>query len=107
MSRNALNLMHTTFNKHHKVSHHHSHKLHYHFWQKTRRIKVIKCPPNYNPRRDITVMLFLYLKIAQIQTPTLKLQTVGLCVDLVGHFHDILLKFSMHLIMCISGHKCK
>ena len=54
MSRNALNLMHATFNKHHKVSRYHSHKLHYHLiWQKTLRIMVIKCPPNYNPRRDI------------------------------------------------------
>ena len=65
-----------------------------------RRIKVIKCPPNYNPRRDINSNVNPYLKITQIQTPTLKLQTVGLCVDLVGHFHGIYQNWAC-ILLCV------
>ena len=40
--KNALNQMHATLNKHHKESPPLSRKLHHHFWQEIRKIKVIK-----------------------------------------------------------------
>lgn len=45
--------MHAISNKLHKVSHHPPCKLDHHFWQEIRPIKVMKCPPDYDPRRDI------------------------------------------------------
>ena len=31
-----------------------SRKLYHHFWQEIRHIKVIKCPPNSSPQREIS-----------------------------------------------------
>ena len=52
-SRNARNYMLGGLNKGHKVSPRLSRKLHHHFWQEIRRIKVIKCPSNSSPQGDI------------------------------------------------------
>ena len=30
-------------------------KLHHHFWQELQAVKVIKCPPNSSPQRDINI----------------------------------------------------
>lgn len=45
-----------------------------------------KCPPNYNPGRDVNSNTNPNLKITRIQTLTLKLQTSSLRLDLAGHF---------------------
>ena len=101
MSRNAHNWMNTTFNKHHKVSHRPSHKLHHHFWGEVWTIKVIKYPPYCYPGRVINSSLNPHLKITQTQILTLKLQTGSLRLDLVGHFMT-LTKTECSLIMCIN-----
>ena len=86
MSRNAHNLMHGNFNKRHKLSRHPSCKLNHHFWQDIRTIKVIKCPSNYNPWRDINSNPNPSLTDNPNTTLTLKLQRGGLRLDLAGHF---------------------
>ena len=79
------------FNKDNKVSCRLSHKLHHHFWREIHRIKVIKCPPNYIPWRDINSNFNPNLKITWIQKLiALKSQTGGLHIDLLSRtFHDI------------------
>ena len=59
MPSSALNLMHTGFNKLHKMSSRPSRILHQHFWQEVyikgikRTIKGTKRPPNPSPQGDI------------------------------------------------------
>ena len=54
--------------------------------EKYGQIKVTKCPPNYYPWRVINSNPNPNLKIIRIQTPTPKLQTGGLCLNLAVHF---------------------
>ena len=53
MFRNALDQTHADFSKSHRVFLFLFRKLHHHFWQEIRKIRVIKCPPNSFPKGDI------------------------------------------------------
>ena len=70
--------MHAALNKCHKVSPRLSRKLHHHFWQEIRRIKVIKCPPDSSPQGDRNSNLNPNLKDnLKTKLLTLKLQQGG------------------------------
>ena len=87
--KNALHQMHAGLNKSHKVSPRLSRKLHYHFWQKIRKIKVIKetySHPNPNLKANLN----------RNANPKVKTRWFTLRLSL---------KLTMNLITCISGHK--
>ena len=68
------------------VSRRPSRQLHHHFWREIRTIKVLQCPPHYNPWREANnTNPYPKLKINWTQTLALKLQTGGLRIDLAGH----------------------
>ena len=71
--------MDTDLNKPHKVSRCPPQKLHHHFWRQLRKIKVMKCPPNYTPHEDKNSLL----------TPSLMLETGILGLHFTGHFIQI------------------
>ena len=76
-----------------------------HFWHDIRRIKVIKCPPDYNLWKDINSNPNLILKKKNPkQTLTLKLQTGGLRLDFAGNFLTFT-KIKRASSRCISGQK--
>ena len=74
--------MHADLDKCHKVSLRLSRKLHHHFWQEIRNIKVMKCPPYSSNQEDRTNNLNSNLKVnLKTKLLTLKLQQGGLRLD--------------------------
>ena len=91
------------FNKDNKVSCRLSHKLHHHLWREIHRIKVIKCPPNYIPWRDINSNFNPNLEITWIQKLSLKVTNRWFTHR--PFKQDTSWHLSKLSLMCLSGHK--